>query len=225
MRRVLTALCMLLLTACASLPAHRPAGFVDAAQVVPGLVVEMRYASAHNFVGRPVHGYRRPVCLLTAQAATALAKVQADLAADGQGLKVYDCYRPRRAVADFARWARDLRDVGTKAEFYPDVDKTRLFELGYIAARSGHSRGSTLDLTLVRLGAPPGDIDMGTPFDLFSPRSWPSDRTVSPSARANRGRLAAAMVRRGFKPLQQEWWHFTLIGEPYPERDFDFAVR
>ena len=225
MRRALIIVCLILLSACAMLPDHRPPGFVDAAGVIPGLVVEMRYASAHNFVGRPVHGYQRPVCLLTIQAAAALARVQADLAADGLGLKVYDCYRPRRAVADFARWARDLRDVGTKAEFYPDVDKTRLFELGYIAARSGHSRGSTLDLTLVRLGAPPGDIDMGTPFDLFSPRSWPSDRTVSPSARANRGRLAAAMVRRGFKPLQQEWWHFTLIGEPYPERDFDFAVR
>ncbi len=136
MRRAMILVCLLLLAACASLPAHRPTGFVDAASVVPGLEVEMRYATAHNFVGRPVHGYQRPVCLLTVQAATALAKVQADLAADGLGLKVYDCYRPRRAVADFARWARDLGDMRTKSEFYPDIDKTRLFELGYIAARS-----------------------------------------------------------------------------------------
>ena len=225
MRHSLALACLALLAACASLPGARHASFVDAATVVPGLVVEMRYAGSHNFVGRPVHGYERPICLLTRPAAEALAQVQRDLAPEGLGLKVFDCYRPRRAVADFARWAHDLGDTRTKAEFYPDVDKTQLFKLGYIAERSGHSRGSTLDLTLVRLGPSPAELDMGAHFDLFSPISWPSDRTVGPEAQANRARLAAAMAHRGFKPLQQEWWHFTLIAEPYPDRYFDFPVR
>lgn len=217
---------LLLLAACAH-PQAKPASFVDAATVVPGLVAEMRYAGGHNFVGRPVDGYERPVCLLSRQAAEALAKVQQDLHSQGIGLKVYDCYRPRRAVADFARWARDLADQHTKAEFYPDVDKGELFERGYIAERSGHSRGSTVDLTLVQLttGGPPGELDMGTPFDLFSPRSWPTSTEVSETARANRGLLAAAMARRGFVPLQQEWWHFTLRDEPFPGTYFNFPVR
>jgi D-alanyl-D-alanine dipeptidase len=215
-----------LLGACAH-QQPRPSSFVDAATFVPGLVVEMRYAGPHNFVGRPVEGYERPVCLLTRPAAEALALVQQDLHGEGLGLKVYDCYRPRRAVADFARWARDLSDQKTKAAFYPDVDKRELFKLGYIAARSGHSRGSTVDLTLVQLttGGPPGELDMGTAHDLFSPKSWPSSTEVPQGARANRAKLAAAMVRRGFAPLEQEWWHFTLKGEPYPESYFNFAVR
>ena len=210
--------------ACAPQQALRPSGFVDARSAAPGLVVEMRYSGAHNFVGRPIAGYEAPVCLLTREAAAALAAVERDLAASGRGLKVYDCYRPTRAVADFAAWARDLSDERMKAEFYPNVDKARLFELGYIAERSGHSRGSTVDLTMIDLttGA---EIDMGTPFDLFDTRSWPSDETVSPAARANRMALQAAMRARGFRPLREEWWHFTLEAEPYPETYFDFPVR
>lgn len=199
-------------------------GLVDAADSVPGLVVEMRYTGADNFVGRPIAGYEAPVCLLTREAATALAAVQADLRARGYGLKVFDCYRPTRAVADFAAWARDLSDQRMKPAYYPNVDKSRLFELGYIAARSGHSRGSTLDLTLVEL-ATGDELDMGTPFDLFDTRSWPSDETVSADARANRMLLQRAMVAHGFRPLREEWWHFTLEGEPYPETYFDVLVR
>ena len=210
--------------ACAHAAAERADGFVDAARVVPGLRVEMRYAGAHNFVGRRVDGYEAPVCLLTREAAEALARVQAELASAGLGLRVFDCYRPQRAVADFARWAADLSDQSTKAEFYPNVDKTRLFELGYIAARSGHSRGSTVDLTLVDLSTG-ADVDMGSPFDLFDTRSWPSDETVSAAARANRARLADVMRQHGFRPLREEWWHFTLEGEPHPETYFDFVVR
>ncbi len=214
----------LALGACASAPAARPSGFVDAASVVPGLVVEMRYAGAHNFVGRPIAGYEAPVCLLTREAAAALAAVQAGLAASGRGLKVYDCYRPARAVADFAAWARDLDDQRMRAEFYPNVDKSQLFELGYIAERSGHSRGSTVDLTLIDL-ATGAELDMGGPFDLFDPRSWPGDQSVSPQARVNRMALQTAMLAHGFRPLREEWWHFTLNGEPYPETYFDFPVR
>ncbi|HJS80575.1 MAG TPA: M15 family metallopeptidase, partial [Vitreimonas sp.] len=201
-----------------------PDSFVDAAQVVPTLVVDMRYASANNFVGRRIAGYEAPVCLLTRQAASALAAVQRDLAASGRGLKVYDCYRPARAVADFAAWARDLDDQRTKAEYYPNVPKDQLFALGYIAERSGHSRGSTLDVTLIDL-ATGAELDMGTPYDLFDPRSWPSDTTVSAEAQANRRALQEIMIARGFRPLREEWWHFTLNEEPYPETYFDFPVR
>jgi len=183
----------------------------------------MRYAGTHNFVGARVDGYDKPVCLLTRPAAEALAQVQRDLAASGFGLKVYDCYRPVRAVRHFIRWARDLGDTRTKAEFYPEVDKRHLFALGYIAARSGHSRGSTVDLGLVRL-ADGSEPDMGTRFDTLGPRSWPGDTRVSAEARRNRALLAAAMRRHGFRPYDREWWHFTLRREPYPATYFDFPV-
>jgi D-alanyl-D-alanine dipeptidase len=201
----------------------RSAGFVDATASVPGLIVEMRYFGAHNFVGRPVEGYERPVCLLTQEAAEALAQVARDLATMGLRLKAFDCYRPTRAVAHFMRWAQNLSDLAGKAEFYPDVDKRNLFRDGYIAERSGHSRGSTVDLTIV--SADGRELDMGTPFDLFSPKSWPSDDSVSPVARANRDLLATAMTRRGFAPYDKEWWHFTLAREPFPKTYFDFPVR
>jgi D-alanyl-D-alanine dipeptidase len=203
---------------------ERPAGFVDASAVVPGLFVEMRYSGSHNFVGRPIEGYDRPVCLLTRQAATALAQVAHDLQPRGLALKVFDCYRPVRAVGHFMRWARDLADVARKAEFYPEVDKRTLFRDGYIAARSGHSRGSTVDLTLARL-ADGRELDMGTPFDFFSPRAWPSDTQVSAQAQQNRKLLAQAMRHRGFAAYHKEWWHFTLRDEPYRDRYFDFSVR
>ena len=208
----------------ASAQQRRPEGFVDASTVVQNLAVEMRYFGSKNFVGRPVDGYEASVCLLTRQAATALANVARDLAKQGLGLKVFDCYRPARAVAHFVRWARDLRDVAGKAEFYPDVDKRTLFRDGYIAAYSGHSRGSTVDLTLVRL-ADGSALDMGTPFDLFSPRSAPSDPSVGLEARKNRALLAQAMRRGGFYAYGKEWWHFTLRGEPFPSTYFDFPVK
>jgi len=160
-----------------------PADFVDAASVVPGLAVEMRYADAHNFVGTRIDGYENPVCLLTKRAAEALAQVQIDLASSGVGLKVYDCYRPARAVQHFIRWSRDVADTKTKSEFYPEMDKRNLFRDGYISSRSGHSRGSTVDLTQITiLPGPDGNprpIDMGTPYDFFSHRSWPASRQVS----------------------------------------------
>jgi D-alanyl-D-alanine dipeptidase len=147
-----------------------------------------------------------------------------DLAARGLGLKVFDCYRPQRAVAQFVRWAQRIDDVKRKREFYPDVDKRDLFKEGYISDRSGHSRGSTVDLTLVRR-ADARELDMGSPFDFFSPKSWPSDTSVSDQAQKNRALLAAAMTRGGFRPYDKEWWHFTLNNEPFPETYFDFPVR
>jgi zinc D-Ala-D-Ala dipeptidase len=203
---------------------ERPNSFVDAATIVPGLVVEMRYAGNHNFVGEPIAGYERPVCLLTRAAAQALAMIQSDLDSRGLGLKVFDCYRPTRAVAHFARWARDVGDVRRKAEFYPEVNKRDLFALGYIASRSGHSRGSTVDLTLVHR-ADRVELDMGTGFDTFTPKSSPGSASVDAEARHNRATLAAAMEHRGFRPYSKEWWHFTLRGEPFPDQYFDFPVR
>jgi D-alanyl-D-alanine dipeptidase len=202
----------------------RPASFVDAAAVVPGLVTEMRYHGSNNFIGTPIDGYERPVCYLTRQAAAALAQVARDLEPQGLAIKAFDCYRPQRAVAHFVRWARNVADVARKAEHYPDVDKRNLFRDGYIAARSGHSRGSTIDLTLARR-SDGGELDMGTPYDFFSPRAWPSDKSVSVEAQQNRALMAQAMKRRGFKPYDKEWWHFTLANEPFPDTFFDFPVR
>ena len=196
---------------------------VDAGTIVPGLVADIRYASSHNFVGRPINGYRARRCLLTQPAANALAEVARDLAARGLVIKVFDCYRPARAVADFVRWARDPRDQAAKAEFYPGVDKRTLFRDGYIASHSGHSRGSTADLTLAR--ADGTELNMGTPFDFFSPRSWTAASSVTAEQHANRMRLAAAMQRRGFRGYPKEWWHFTLRNEPFPGTYFDVPVQ
>ncbi len=207
---------------------ERPASFVDASTVVPGLVVDMRYAGSHNFVGRPIEGYEAPHCLLTQSAADALAEVARDLAPHGLRIKVFDCYRPVRAVMNFVRWARNPGDQATKAEFYPDVDKRTLFRDGYIASHSGHSRGSTMDLTLARADGTelePRELDMGTHFDFFSPKSWTADPTITPEQHANRMLLATAMRRRGFRGYDKEWWHFTLRGEPFPDTYFDFPVR
>ena len=225
-----------------------PAGaFVSLQDVAPGIVVEMRYTTAHNFVGRRIPGYREPVCLLTRQAATALARAQADVARRGLTLKVYDCYRPQRAVDAFVAWAKRLDDERMKAEFYPRVDKRNLFRDGYIARRSGHSRGSTVDVTLVRTPPGPQDryrrgdrladcaaprerrfrdnsIDMGTGYDCFDTRSHPFDERATRRQRANRLRLRRALLRQGFQGLGTEWWHFTLRAEPFPETVFDFPV-
>jgi zinc D-Ala-D-Ala dipeptidase len=225
-----------------------PAGaFVALGDVAPDIIVEMRYRTAHNFIGRRIPGYREPVCILTRQAAQALAAAQAEVRRQGYALKVYDCYRPQRAVDAFVAWARDLGDQRMKHEFYPRVDKRNLFRDGYIARRSGHSRGSTVDLTLVRLPAGKQDryrpgqrltdcagprrerfrdnsIDMGTGYDCFDTRSHPFSPDIRGTRRANRLRLRRALLAQGFQGLNTEWWHFTLRDEPFPERFFDFPV-
>jgi zinc D-Ala-D-Ala dipeptidase len=217
------AICLIAAASALASAQNWPAAFVDAAAVVPGLVAEMRYAGTHNFVGRRIDGYAAANCLLTRPAADALAEVARDLAPRGLVIKVFDCYRPARAVANFVRWAHDLNDTAGKAEFYPNVDKRTVFHDGYISSRSGHSRGSTLDLTLARTGD--GELDMGTPFDFFSPLSSPAAIGVSAEAKANRALLATAMRRRGFRPYIKEWWHFTLAAEPFPKTYFDFPVQ
>jgi D-alanyl-D-alanine dipeptidase len=201
-----------------------PPGFGDAARAIPTLQVDARYAGADNFVGRPVAGYAAPRCLLTEQAAAALAAVQQDLARFGLGLKTFDGYRPQRAVDDFVRWAQQPDEPARKAEFHPRVDKGQLFAQGYIATRSGHSRGSTVDLTIVSL-AGGRELDMGGRFDLFDDSeegTWPG---LDAQQRANRLLLQQAMRAQGFRPYRYEWWHFTLVGEPYPDTHFDFVVQ
>jgi len=222
-----------------------PGQFVALDRVDPTILQDMRYATSYNFVGRRIDGYREPVCILTRKAARALRRAQADLQPKGYGLKVYDCYRPTRAVEQFARWAANLADQKMKREFYPRVDKRRAFELGYIAHRSGHSRGSTVDVTLVRL--PPrtqpawdgrlrgcfaryrrrfadNGVNMGTGYDCIDPRAHTSDPRIKGRPHRNRMRLKRALERRGFEPYANEWWHFTLRDEPYPEKYFDFPV-
>lgn len=207
-----------------SRPDQVPAGFVDIGTVVPGIVVDVRYATADNFVGAPVTGYEAARIYLTVAAAQALRDVQQDLAASGLGLKVFDGYRPQRAVDHFVRWAQDLDDTRMKSDYYPAVAKQNLFSDGYIAARSGHSRGSTVDLTLIRL-TDGQELDMGSPWDFFDPVSWPSSDGVTPAQYANRMQLREAMLKHGFAPLTTEWWHFTHENEPYPATYFDFAIR
>lgn len=212
-------------------------GFVRLAALVPDAIQDMRYHGADNFVGRPVAGYEAGICILSEPAARALQAAQAELHTVGMRLKVFDCYRPQAAVDDFVQWARDLSDQKTKPAFYPDVPKSELFQRGYIAAQSGHSRGSTVDLTVVVLDAQRAgrvvrgplaegsDVDMGTPFDWFGTQSHTENSTLSPDVQHNRRWLRALLQRQGFRNLPQEWWHYTLQPEPYPERYFNFAVR
>ncbi len=204
--------------------AAMPPGFVDAATIVPGLRTDIRYAGAHNFTGAPVAGYAAPRCWLTREAATALAAVQADLAPRGLGLEVFDCYRPLRAVARFVEWAKAPGEQAGKREFYPDIAKDRLFSEGYIAAHSAHSRGSTVDLTLVVTGSGQ-PLDMGTPFDYFGAASHPAAPGLPRDVVARRTMLTEAMTQRGFIGYDKEWWHFTLQREPYPNVAFDSAVE
>lgn len=201
-----------------------PSAFVDVAQMVPGAQLDVRYFTTDNFVGARIDGYEAPRCFLTLPAAQALQAVASEAAGKALRLLIFDCYRPARAVAHFALWAADLSDEAMKLSYYPDVEKRDLFAEGYIAERSGHSRGSTLDLTLVD-AASGRQLDMGTPFDLFGPRSWPASPDVTREQRANRKTLAALMEQNGFKGFDKEWWHFTLENEPFPDTYFDFPIR
>jgi zinc D-Ala-D-Ala dipeptidase len=222
-----------------------PAQFVALDRIDGSILQDMRYATSYNFVGHRIAGYREPVCIVTRRAAKALHRAQKRLEPKGYTLKVYDCYRPTRAVAHFDRWARDVSDQKMKREFYPRADKRRAFVDGYIAHRSGHSRGSTVDITLVKLPAkaqPEWDgtlrsciarhrrrfrdnsIDMGTGYDCMDPRASTFHSAIKGYRRANRLRLRRVLDRVGFEPYDREWWHFTLRNEPYPESYFNFPV-
>lgn len=202
---------------------YRAPGFVSVSDVIPDVLLDVRYYSTYNFVGERIDGYEAPLVLLTREAAEALALVNADLRRKGLRLVLYDGYRPQQAVDHFVRWAEN-EDESMRPVFYPDVDKADLFTRGFIARRSGHSRGSTIDLTL--LDEKSGSLlDMGGPFDFFGELSHPDSPAVTPQQHENRWLLRDAMLARGFKPLSTEWWHFTLVDEPYPDTYFDIPVR
>ncbi|SHM87564.1 M15 family metallopeptidase [Streptomyces yunnanensis] len=224
-----------------------PKEFVALRDVDPTIIQEMRYATPHDFMGVPVTGYREPLCILTRDAARALHRAQVAFLRRGFSLKVYDCYRPQRAVDHFVAWAKDLSDQRMKAEFYPRVDKSVLFRDGYIAEKSGHSRGSTVDLTLVRLPAvptrpyvpgepltscfgprasrfPDNSLDMGTGFDCFDTLAHTLDPRIKGKQRAHRMLLKEGLERAGFVNYADEWWHYTFSPETFPDTYFDFPV-
>ena len=197
--------------------------FVVLGDYVPGIVQEIRYYSTFNFIGDRIDGYEEPCALLTKEAARALKSVSGELAVQGFRLKIFDAYRPATAVKHFVQWSVDDLDLRMKPFFYPDLDKGDLFKQGHIASQSSHSRGSTVDLTLLDMTTGK-EVDMGSPFDLFSEVSHPDYRGITDEQYLNRMFLRDAMLRNGFEPIFCEWWHFTLKNEPYPETYFDFPV-
>ncbi len=198
--------------------------FVLLSDVCPDVIQEVRYYTTYNFVGSRIDGYEQPVILMTKEAAAALKAVNDDLMKQGYRLRVFDAYRPQRAVDHFVRWAEDLNDQRMKPYFYPEVDKTVLFDEGYIAKRSGHTRGSTIDLTVFN-NKTGKDLDMGGTFDYFGERSHPDFEDVTQEQYNNRMILRNAMIKHGFRPLSTEWWHFTLNDEPYTDTYFNFPVN
>lgn len=245
---ITAALCAALIASgCGNSQSPLPDGFSRLRDVDPTILQEMRYTTHHNFVGRPITGYDAADCWLTNRTARLLKDVQATVSAKGYTLKVYDCYRPQRAVNDFYRWAQDPTDDVTRKEFYPRLAKDKLFPLGYIAKQSGHSRGSTMDLTLVPKGNgvsptwnigdplvdcaapaskrfPDTSIDMGTGFDCFDPKANTANPTITAAQKKRRAILLDAMTHAGFKNLPEEWWHYTLIDEPFPNTYFDVPI-
>jgi zinc D-Ala-D-Ala dipeptidase len=241
------ALAIIILAAPAVAGSALPDGFVYLRDQDPTIVQDIRYAGSHNFVGRPIRGYLAAECILSKPAATALEAVQAKLAAKKLSLIVWDCYRPKRAVDDFLQWSKDPTDTEMKAEFYPRTDKEKLFALGYLAKRSAHSRGSTVDLGVVPAGvssAPPpnasqplkpctspkgerfedGTIDFGTGYDCLDVLANTSNARAGGTALRNRQMLKSYMQRAGFRPYAKEWWHFELANEPFHGDGFDFEI-
>ena len=220
-------------------------GFVYLSDVAPDIIQDMRYATSNNFIGNPIPGYKRGVCIVTKKTAQQLKKIQAKIKPKGYSLKVYDCYRPQKAVDYFATWSKKAKDERKKAEFYPREDKATLFDHDYIALQSGHTRGSTLDLSLVKLKAPTkahrdhllrcysttpdyqddNSIDMGTRYDCLDVSANLDYKDLSKKQKANRALLQHLMTSNGFVPYAQEWWHFTLAKEPFPKTYFNFAVK
>ena len=222
-------------------PEEDASQFVTITDVVPDVILEIRYYGTYNFVGTRIDGYEEPTALLTRQAADSLKAVSDDVKAQGYRLKIYDAYRPQKGVDHFVRWAEDIADTLMKAYFYPDLDKSVLFDQEYICAKSGHTRGSTVDLTLFDMNTEK-EVDMGGTFDWFGPESHPDfcgnpetgeyeaplsspQGGLSPEQFQNRMILRQAMLRHGFKPFDTEWWHFTLKDEPFPDTYFTFPVK
>ena len=204
--------------------AQLPNGFVYIHDVDSSIKLELRYCSINNFVGNPINGYKAEVCILTNHAAQRLKAIQTELRQYNLSLKIYDAYRPQQAVNHFMRWAKDVNDTITKQQFYPNVEKKNLFKEEYIATRSRHSSGSTIDITLVDLTT--GEVlDMGTPYDFFGEESWILYKGITVQQKSNRMLLQTIMKKHGFIPYPKEWWHFTLAGEPFKNQYFDFPIE
>ncbi|SFG38609.1 D-alanyl-D-alanine dipeptidase [Desulfotomaculum arcticum] len=200
-----------------------PDRFVYLDEIIPDAEYDIRYAGDNNFVGRPIDGYLAPKAIATDQVAMALRNVQEELKQQGLGIKVYDAYRPQRAVDDLVQWARDANDTKMKAEYYPNIDKSELFNQGYLAYKSGHSRGSTVDVSIVNLKTK-NEIDMGGQFDLLDPISQHDSPLITEEQRQNRNFLRSVMEKHGFIAYYKEWWHYTINNEPYPGEYFDFPI-
>lgn len=198
--------------------------FVLISEAVPDVILEIRYYSTYNFVGDRIDGYEEPLAFCTREAAAALKEVSDDLKEQGYRLKIFDAYRPQRAVTNFMNWALDAEDTRMKEYFYPELEKDVLFPLGYIAAHSGHSRGSTFDLTLFDMNTE-REVDMGGTFDYFGELSHPDYTDITEEQYNSRMILRDAMLAHGFRPLDEEWWHFTLEDEPYPDTYFTFPIN
>ena len=204
-------------------PAMDPSGFVVLSDYVPQIIQEIRYYSTYNFIGERIDGYEEPCALLSREAARALKSAANELNVQGYRLKVFDAYRPACAVKHFVLWGIEDQDIRMKPYFYPDLEKQELFAQGYIAKQSSHSRGSAVDLTLLDMQTGK-ELDMGSPFDLFSEISHPDSRAVTEEQYENRMLLQHVMIRSGFRPIGCEWWHFSLQEEPYPDTYFSFPV-
>ncbi len=201
-----------------------PAGFVSIGEAIPDVILEIRYYSSFNFIGERIDGYEQPIALMTREAASALKEASDEMVSRGYRLKIFDAYRPQKAVDHFMRWAKDASDIRMKPYFYPGLDKNELIPGGYIAEHSGHSRGSTVDLTLFDMRTQK-ESDMGGPFDFFGELSHPDYPGITEEQHAHRMLLRDAMISHGFRPIDSEWWYFTLAGEPYPDKYFTFPVR
>lgn len=204
--------------------AQLPEGFNYAKNVIPDIEVELRYFGTYNFVGEQIDGYTNNCLILTEETLSALKKVQKDLKGKNLGLKVYDGYRPQRAVNHFIRWAKNLSDTIYKAEFYPNINKKNLFKEEYIASRSGHTKGSTVDITIIDLSTNK-ELDMGSIYDFFGLESWVNFKGITKKQKENRMLLQTVMLKYGFRNYAKEWWHFTLKGEPYHNTYFDFIIE
>lgn len=215
-------LILLMLLAVTGCHAQSDSPLVRISDVDASILLDAKYFGSDNFMGRPVRGYEAAQVLLTQEAATALSEAQAAAQELGLSLLVFDGYRPQQAVDHFVEWGADLADILNQEQFYPNVPKSELFERGYIAERSGHSRGSTVDLTLTRDGH---ELDMGTPFDFFDELSHTESTAITGEAMENRLLLRGIMQEAGFRNYVNEWWHYTLIDEPYPETYFDVPVK
>ena len=209
-----------------SLAQELPENFVLIKDFVPSILVEMRYGTNNNFTGKPIPGYESRQAVITITTASALKKVQKELNKLGLGLKIFDAYRPQKAVNYFIKWSNQPNDTVMKNKYYPNLKKETLFDLGYIALKSGHTRGSTVDVTLLYVSGPKKgkEVDMGSVWDLFGVGSGYAYKAISNSQKANRKLLRELMITHEFLPYDKEWWHFSLNNEPYPDTYFDFIV-